>query len=130
MSGWTKRNLVADVEDQAPGAGFGELLEARFAHDALGLGDLGVSLQRIAPSRRAPFAHRHEQAEELYVVLSGGGEALLGDEVVPLAPHDALRVAPATVRSFAAGADGLELLAVSRRAPGDAQVQPAAWPGG
>ncbi len=130
MSGWTKRNLLTDVEDQAPGFGFGEVLEARFAHDALELGDLGLSLQRIAPSRRAPFAHRHREAEELYVVLAGGGEALLGDEVVPLAPHDALRVAPETVRSFAAGPDGLELLAVSRRAPGDGQPQPADWPDG
>ncbi len=130
MSGWTKRNLVWDVEDQSPKFGFGDLLEARFAHDDLGLGDLGVSLQRIAPSARAPFAHRHTEAEELYVVLSGAGEALLGEEVVALAPHDALRVAPETVRSFAAGPEGLELLAVSRRAPGDGQPQPARWPGG
>ncbi len=130
MSGWTKRNLVADVEDQAPGFGFGDVLQARFAHDALGLGDLGVSLQRIAPSQRAPFAHRHDEAEELYVVLAGGGQALLGEEVVPLAAHDALRVAPATVRSFAAGPDGLELLAVSRRAPGDGKPEPARWPAG
>ncbi len=130
MSGWSKRNLVADVVDQAPEFGFGEVLEARFAHDELGLGDLGVSLQRIAPSARAPFAHRHREAEELYVVLSGGGEALLGDEVIPVGPHDALRVAPELVRSFAAGPDGLELLAVSRRAPGDGQPEPAQWPDG
>ncbi len=130
MSGWTKRNLVRDVEDQAPGFGFGDVLEARFAHDDLGCEQHGVSLQRIAPSARAPFAHRHQQAEELYVVLSGSGQALLGDEVVELGPRDALRVAPQTVRTFAAGPEGLELLAVSRRAPDDAQVQPAAWRGG
>ncbi len=130
MSGWTKRNHVRDVEDQAPRFGFGDALEARFAHDVLGCEQHGVSLQRIAPSARAPFAHRHGEAEEVYVVLSGSGQALLGDEVVDLEARDALRVAPQTVRTFAAGPEGLELLAFSRRAPGDAQLQPAAWPGG
>jgi uncharacterized cupin superfamily protein len=57
------------------------------------------------------FGHTHKADEEIYVVLSGSGTALLGEERRELRPMDALRVAPGTLRAFASGPDGLELLA-------------------
>jgi hypothetical protein len=47
-------------------------------------------------------------------------------ETIELRPFDALRVAPEVVRSFVAGPDGLELLALGAAHPGDAELIPPA----
>jgi mannose-6-phosphate isomerase-like protein (cupin superfamily) len=118
---YTIKNL-REVEDLAASQGFGEVQEARFAHGDLDAEQTGVSLQRVKPGKRHAFAHRHQQAEEIYVVLSGSGQVKLDDEVEDVGPLDAIRVGPEVVRAFAAGSDGLELLAFSPRAQGDAEI--------
>jgi quinol monooxygenase YgiN/mannose-6-phosphate isomerase-like protein (cupin superfamily) len=124
--GWTKTHLM-DVPDQAADFGIGDHLESRFAREALGARATGLALESIRPGRRVPFGHRHEAAEEVYVVLRGSGRANLDGEVVDLAEHDALRVAPHVMRNFEAGENGLELLAVGPFHPGDGEVQPGWW---
>lgn len=126
MSGYTIKNLK-DVEDQAVKFGLSPALEARFARDDLGCTQLGLSYQRLAPGERAPFAHRHGEDEEVYVVIGGSGQVLLDDTTAEIGPLDAVRVAPETVRAFAAGPGGLELLAFGPAGSADAQMQPAAW---
>jgi mannose-6-phosphate isomerase-like protein (cupin superfamily) len=115
MAGYTIANLRSDVEDQAPRFGLAPDLEGRFAREALGLEQSGISYQRLAPGFRAPFGHRHAQQEEVYVIVSGSGRAKLGDEVVDLKQWDALRVAPDVWRGIEAGAEGLELVAFGAR---------------
>jgi len=124
---YTIKNL-RDLEDQAAKHGLSENQEARFAYDELELKTMGVSLQLVKPGKRHAFAHRHEEAEEVYVVLSGTGRVKLDDEVVEVAPMDAIRVAPAVTRAFEAGPDGLELLVFGPRHEGDAEiVQGFSW---
>jgi mannose-6-phosphate isomerase-like protein (cupin superfamily) len=118
---YTIKNL-REVEDLAAVQGFGEAQEARFAHGDLDSTQLGISLQRVKPGKRHAFAHRHESAEEVYVVLSGSGRVKLDDEVKDVSALDAIRVSPEVTRAFEAGDDGLELLAVSPRAQGDAEI--------
>lgn len=118
-AGFTVVDLDA-VEDQAAKHGFGEMGEARFAHGDLGARQTGISLQRLRPGRRQMFAHHHRRAEEIYVVLSGSGTVSVDGETVEVSAHDAIRVAPASTRILEAGPDGLELIAVGPRAPGDA----------
>ena len=77
-----------------------------------------------------PFAHNHREDEEISVVLSGGGQDRLGDEVAEIRPMDPIRLVPGVVRSFAAGPEGLELLAFGQHSPDDAQMHPMEWPGG
>jgi uncharacterized cupin superfamily protein len=127
MGGYAVKNL-ADVEDQAATHGLSPALESRFAREDLGAEQIGLSYQRIAPSQRQPFAHRHAGDEEVYVVIGGSGRALLGADVVEVRRFDAIRVSPETVRAFEAGPDGLELLAFGTHRPGDAEMQPPAWP--
>lgn len=110
MPGYAVRNLK-EIEDSAVKFGLSPQMESRFARSDLGAETLGLSYQRLAPNVRQPFGHRHEQQEEVYVVLSGGGRVSLGEEVVEIRPWDAVRVAPDTTRAFEAGPDGLELLA-------------------
>jgi len=107
------------VEDSAPRFGVGESQEARFANAALETEQTGLSHHRLKSGMRQAFAHRHEDAEEVYVVISGSGRAKLDDDVVELERLDAVRVSPGVIRSFEAGSDGLELLAFGPRRADD-----------
>jgi len=108
---YTRVNLRDDVEDIAGKHGMGEVLEGHFASGDLGLENSAISHQRIAPGFRIPFGHSHEQQEELYVVIGGGGRIKLDDEIVEIRALDAIRIAPEVMRSVEAGDDGIELLA-------------------
>jgi mannose-6-phosphate isomerase-like protein (cupin superfamily) len=121
MTDFTLKNL-GDVEDMAVQGGFSEFQEARFAGGDLGLDTLGVSYQIVKPDKHHAFGHRHEQAVEVYVVLSGAGVLHVDDEEVEVKRLDAIRVGPKVTRGFEAGSDGLELLVFGERMPGDAEI--------
>jgi mannose-6-phosphate isomerase-like protein (cupin superfamily) len=118
---YTIKNLT-EVEDKAPGFGLGEVQEARFAHYDLGADRTGLSFMRVKPGCRQGFAHRHEDAEEIYVILSGTGRVKLDDAIEEVKPLDAIRVAPPVARQFEADDEGLELLALGARHEGDGEV--------
>jgi mannose-6-phosphate isomerase-like protein (cupin superfamily) len=77
MAGYTKVNLKEDVEDQAPNFGLSPHIEARMARVPLEMEHSGVSYQRLAPNYRLPFAHKHKNQEEVYVLVSGSARAKL-----------------------------------------------------
>jgi quinol monooxygenase YgiN/mannose-6-phosphate isomerase-like protein (cupin superfamily) len=124
--GHTIRN-IAEAEDQAAKYGYGEMGESRFPSDDLDAEYTGVSHQRLRPGKRQMFAHRHRRAEEIYVVLSGSGRVRVEDDIIDLAPLDAIRVGPQQTRAFEAGPDGMEILAFGRRMRGDAEIVPDWW---
>jgi quercetin dioxygenase-like cupin family protein len=66
--------------------------------------------------------NRHDEAEEIVVVLGGGGKANLDGEIIELHPVDALRLSPAIARAFEAGPDGLELLVVGPHYENDGEL--------
>jgi len=124
---YTIKNL-REVEDTAVEGCYSDWLEARFAHQDLGSERSGISYQVVKAGKRLPFAHKHGEMEEIYVVLSGTGRVKLDDEIADVGPLDAIRIAPAVTRAFEAGDDDLVLLAFSPRAPGDAEiVQDFSW---
>jgi len=69
---YTKKQLT-DVKDSAPGFGFEEVQEARFASEDLETEGTGLSHLRVKPGKRQAFAHKHDEAEEVYVVIGGSG---------------------------------------------------------
>ena len=116
-----------EVQDSAPKFGMDELQEARFATGDLDAQDTGFSLHRVKPGKRQGFGHKHDAAEEVYVVIAGSGRVKLDDDIVDLTRLDALRVAPQVTRCFEAGPDGLELLAFGPRHEGDGDIVPGWW---
>jgi uncharacterized cupin superfamily protein len=131
MNNATAYTLVQlrELDDDAVAGGLSDTLEARFARAALGAETIGVSLQRVKPGVRAPFAHRHANDEEVYVVVAGGGRAVVEGEVVELRPWSALRVPAGSARSFEADGDGLEFLAFGSHTDGDqGEFVDAGWP--
>jgi mannose-6-phosphate isomerase-like protein (cupin superfamily) len=121
VAGFTIKNL-REVEDLAAKHGLSEHQEARFPRDDLEVETLGISHQVVKPGKRHAFAHRHKEAEEVYVILSGSGRVKLDDDVVDVGPLDAIRVEAPVARAFEAGPDGLELLVFGARHAGDAEV--------
>jgi uncharacterized cupin superfamily protein len=124
--GYTIKNLES-VQDMAKSHGLSEQGEARFASGDLEAVQTGVSHQRLKPGKRQSFGHRHEQAEEVYVVLAGSGRIKLDDEVKEIGKLDAIRVSPETMRSFEAGDEGLEILAFGRHFGGDGELVQGWW---
>jgi uncharacterized cupin superfamily protein len=96
----------------------------------MGASDIGVSHWRYAPDFRSPMGHKHREQEEAYLVISGSGAILLDGEVTELGQWDLVRVAPEVVRAFAAGPDGMDIVAVGGPKPegGDGETEAAAWP--
>ena len=125
---FTKVSLAA-VDDVAPANGFGDRWEAHVARESRGAVGTGVTLFRLLPGKRSPFTHRHTDAEEIYVVLSGSGRVKLDDAILDVGPLDAIRVAAATARAFEAGQEGLEFLAFGPHRPGDGEPVEDAWTG-
>ena len=65
----------------------------------LGAEKLGMRLWRLAPGQ-ASTKHRHLQQEELYLLLEGTGRVRVDDELLTLAPLDALLVPPHSTRQL------------------------------
>jgi mannose-6-phosphate isomerase-like protein (cupin superfamily) len=124
---YTKLNLVEDVENSAEKFGMGDVLAAHFARKDLEATKLGVSLQRLKPNQRVPFGHRHEEQEEVYVVVGGSGRLKLDDDTVEVGRWDAVRVAPEVMRAFEAGPDGLEVVAFGAPGIPDTQQEMGWW---
>jgi mannose-6-phosphate isomerase-like protein (cupin superfamily) len=76
-----------------------------------------------------PFGHSHEEQEEIYFVLSGDGRMKLDDEIVDLAPLDAVRIAAPTMRAVEAGSGGIEyvVFGAPRGDQNDAQMVQEWW---
>jgi mannose-6-phosphate isomerase-like protein (cupin superfamily) len=125
-SAYTHKKLT-EVDDSAPKFGFEEVQEARFATKDLESEETGVSHLRVKPGKRQGFAHKHDEAEEVYVVVRGSGRVKLDDDILEITELDAIRVSPGVTRQFEGGADGIELIAVGPRHENDGEIFPGWW---
>ena len=125
---------VADVPDQAANLGHDPAdYEIRFLRNPLGMEHAGVSFARYSPGFSIE-GHSHNQQEEVYVLVSGRAQALVGDnELVELEPWTALRVPPATPRALRAVGDEDAIfvhIGAPNTGPGDGRGVPEGfrWP--
>jgi|ERR1700722_1393137 len=123
---YTIKNL-RETEDSATKFGLAEIGEAHFPREELDAGETGLAYHVLKPNARQAFGHRHEQAEEIFVVLSGGGRVRLDEEIVEISALDAIRVGPPVARAFEAGPDGLQLLAFGPRHEKDGELLHDFW---
>lgn len=74
-------------------------------HDRLSLTGAEVSINNLPAGASVPFIHSHKNNEEIYVVLSGKGKAVIDGETVELAAGDWIRISPTGKRQFFAAED-------------------------
>jgi mannose-6-phosphate isomerase-like protein (cupin superfamily) len=117
----TIKNL-RETQDMAPKFGFDAVQEARFCWRDLDAEKTGFALMRVKPGQRQAFAHRHDEAEEVYLVLSGSGRIKLDDEIAEVGPMDAIRIAPGVARAMEGGDEGIEYLAFGAHHEGDGEI--------
>lgn len=119
---------VAHVEDVAPEAyaepGYEGSERNLGAH--LGRRHVGLRHTTIAPGAMSCPPHWHQAEEECFYVLDGEGEALVGDEVLPLRPGSLLVRPPGTgvAHALRAGAAGMTYLAFGTHRPDELVYYP------
>ncbi len=74
-------------------------------HDQIGLTGAEVSINNLPAGAGVPFVHSHKQNEEIYIIISGKGSAVIDGETIELSQGDVVRVSPAAKRQFSAAAD-------------------------
>lgn len=72
-------------------------------HDKLSLTGAEVSINNLPAGTSVPFVHSHKKNEEIYVILSGKGRAVIDGETVELIAGDWIRISPVAKRQFFAG---------------------------
>lgn len=80
-------------------------------HDQLSLTGAEISISNLPAGACVPFVHSHKQNEEIYVVLSGRGKAIIDTETVTLSAGDWIKVSPVAKRQFFANEDSAISLA-------------------
>ena len=118
---------LTDVKNVAPDMGFGEHAELRFAREDFGAERTGFTHHKLRANVHSGFGHRHHDAEEVYLVIAGGGRMKLDDEIIEIEELDVIRVAPEVWRAMSSGDEGLEVLAFGAHHPNDGEVDPQWW---
>ena len=123
---YAKKNL-REVKDSAAEHGLSASQEARFFRRDLDAEQTGMNYLIVKPGQREAFAHRHRNAEEIYVVIGGSGRVKLDHELVDLVALDAVRVSPGVARSFEANSDGLQVLIFGPHVESDGEMVEDFW---
>jgi uncharacterized cupin superfamily protein len=110
MEAWTQFRL--DPPD-APLPVRGKL----FLRNLLGFVGLEMSLNVLPPGKGMPFLHKHQQNEEVYVVVGGRGQFLVDGECIDVEEGSVLRISPPAARAWRNNTDApLYFLCIQYRA--------------
>jgi mannose-6-phosphate isomerase-like protein (cupin superfamily) len=131
MSGYSivTRDDAPDFMEQYPGYG-----EMRFFTEAAQAEQIALTWRSmpVGTGGKGSYGHRHKTQEEIYFVISGKLTFKLGDDVVDVGPHTAVRVAAETFRSVHNdGPEEAELVICSIRvddAEAELETTPDFWP--
>jgi mannose-6-phosphate isomerase-like protein (cupin superfamily) len=91
------RDEAPDFMAQYPGYG-----EMRFFTAPLDAEQVAFTFRTmpVGTGGKGSYGHRHRNQEEIYFVISGTLQFKLGDEIVEVGPHTAVRIPADTYRSI------------------------------
>ena len=93
MEGWAQFRLEPpDVPLPARGK--------LFLRNLLGSAGLEMSLNVVPPGKGMPFLHKHQQNEEVYVVVGCRGQFLVDGECIDVAEGSVVRISPPAARAW------------------------------
>jgi uncharacterized cupin superfamily protein len=88
-----------------------------FLGNLLGSEGLELSLNVVPPGKGMPFLHKHQQNDEVYIVIGGLGQFLVDGECVDVEEGSVLRLGPAAARTWRNHSDRpLNFLCIQYRA--------------
>ena len=96
--GWTQFRLEPP---EVPGPARGKLFLQRF----LGSAGLEVSLNVVPPGKGMPFLHRHQENDEVYMVIGGRGQFLVDGACIEVEEGSVLRMTPPAARAWRNNSD-------------------------
>jgi mannose-6-phosphate isomerase-like protein (cupin superfamily) len=109
-----------------------------FLQNLLGSAGLEVSLNVVPPGKAMPFLHRHQNNDEVYIVIAGRGQFLVDGQCIDVAEGSVLRISPAAARAWRSATDApLYFLCLQYRADsviqggildGQRVEEPPVWP--
>ena len=76
-----------------------------FLKNLLGMAGLEMSLNVAPPGKAMPFLHRHQDNEELYIVVAGRGQFLVDGETIDVEEGSILRMNPQAARAYRNNSD-------------------------
>jgi mannose-6-phosphate isomerase-like protein (cupin superfamily) len=131
MSGYSivGREEAPDLMADYPGYG-----EMRFFAQPVGAEQVALTWRSMPPGTggKGSYGHRHRTQEEIYFVVSGTLQFKLGDDVVEVGPHTAVRVAADTYRSVHNDGPGeaeVVICSIKSDSPEDeTEMTPDFWP--
>jgi mannose-6-phosphate isomerase-like protein (cupin superfamily) len=84
------------------------------ARAELGVESFGMQVIDLPPNydNYPEHDHSHDNQEEVFIALRGGGEIEIAGERLPLDANHIVRVGPETKRKVWPGADGIRLLVI------------------
>jgi mannose-6-phosphate isomerase-like protein (cupin superfamily) len=77
-----------------------------FLQSLLGSAGLEISLNSLPPGKGMPFLHRHQQNDEVYIVVGGRGQFLVDGECIDVAEGSVLCMRPPAARAWRNNSDG------------------------
>ena len=124
-----ERAEAPDLMADYPGYG-----EMRFFAQPAEAEQVALTWRSMPPGTggKGSYGHRHRNQEEIYFVVRGTLQFKLGDEIVEVGPHTAVRVASETFRSVHNdGPEEAEMVICSVRsedAESETEMTPDFWP--
>ena len=76
-----------------------------FLRNLLGSAGLEMSLNVVPPGKGMPFLHKHQQNDEVYVVVGGRGQFLVDGECIDVAQGSVVRISPPAARAWRNNSD-------------------------
>jgi mannose-6-phosphate isomerase-like protein (cupin superfamily) len=61
---------------------------------------LEMSLNVVPPGKGIPFLHKHQQNEEIYIIVAGRGQFLVDGACLDVAEGSVLRISPSAARAW------------------------------
>jgi mannose-6-phosphate isomerase-like protein (cupin superfamily) len=109
-----------------------------FLQELLGSAGLEVSLNAVPPGKGIPFLHRHDQNDEVYIVVGGRGQFLVDGECLDVAEGSILHISPAGERAWRNNTEAplyflciqypADSITAGRTSDGRKVDHPPAWP--
>jgi quercetin dioxygenase-like cupin family protein len=96
--GWTEFRLEPPT---VPVPAKGKL----FLQHLLGSSGLEMSLNVAPPGKGIPFLHRHQDNDEVYVVVAGRGQFLVDGDCIDVSEGSVLRMRPTAARAWRNNSD-------------------------